>query len=726
MPVTKIRCAAFSLLVCLGIALEPVSFQAGAQSGSTIRGFSADQAKEEAAWEQKMRVIPQPELMRAYQANLASAPHNVGSPKDKDNAEWLLQKFKSFGLQASIEEFQVLYPTPKERQVELLSPEHYVAQLKEPAVAGDPDSAQSGQLPTFNAFSADGDVTAPIVYVNYGVPSDYETLQKLGVDVKGKIVLARYGGSWRGIKPKVAYEHGAVGCLIYSDPKDDGYYQGLVYPEGPYRPELGVQRGSVLDMPLYPGDPLTPGIGATADAKRLPIAEAPTLTKIPVMPLSYGDALPLLKNLRGAVAPESWRGALPVTYCIGPGPAVVHFKVTSDWQIRTIYDVIARIDGSVYSDEWIVQGNHHDAWVNGASDPISGLVAELEQARAFGELVKQGWHPKRTIIIAAWDGEEPGLFGSTEWVEQHAAELDRKAVVYLNTDSNGKGWLGASGSHSLERFLHEVARDVPDPNHGKSVYEALKAHRLEGAATDVARQEITKRADLRISALGSGSDYTAFVDHIGIASLDLGFGGDGGGGVYHSIYDNLAWFSRFSDSQFAYGKILAQLDGTAIMRLADAAVLPFDFTNLAETTAGYISEIRKLAGVQGKVNFAPLQNAQKELLKSAQAYESAYEQSSAAGVIFKQDPAQLRDLNQTLYRSERALTSPEGLPGRPWFKHQLYAPGFYTGYGVKTIPYVREAIEQQRWPEAAKGVEVVSRQLLALAAQLDAATKMLK
>jgi N-acetylated-alpha-linked acidic dipeptidase len=433
-----------------------------------------------------------------------------------------------------------------------------------------------------------------------------------------------------------------------------------------------------------------------------------------------------LKNLRGPVAPEPWRGALPITYCIGPGPAVVHFKLTSDWQIRSIYDVVARIDGSTFPDEWIVHGNHHDAWVNGASDPISGLVTLLEEARAFGELLKQGWRPKRTIVFAAWDAEEPGLFGSTEWVEQHGAELERKAAVYLNTDSNGKGWFDASGSHSLERFMHEVARDIADPVRGKSVYDALKAHRLETATNDAGRQEINKRADLRMSALGSGSDYTAFIDHIGIASLNLGFGGDGGGGIYHSIYDNLAWFERFSDSNFAYGQLLSQLDGIAVMRLADAAVLPFQFTNLAETTSGYVSEIRKLAGNQGKVSLAPLQDAVMVLARSAQAYEDAYNQACASGDVFTRGPAQLQDLNQTLYRSERVLTAPEGLPGRPWFKHQLYAPGFYTGYGVKTIPYVREAIEQQHWPEATKGIEVVSRRILALAAQIDGAVRLLK
>jgi N-acetylated-alpha-linked acidic dipeptidase len=558
------------------------------------------------------------------------------------------------------------------------------------------------------------------------VPDDYAILKKLGVDVKGKIVLARYGGSWRGIKPKVAHEHGAVGCLIYSDPKDDGYYQGLVYPEGPWRPEQGVQRGSVIDMPIYPGDPLTPGVGATPDAKRLPMAEAPTIEKIPVMPLSYGDALPLLKNLRGPIAPVSWRGALPVTYCIGPGPAVVHFKITCDWSIRPIYDVIARIEGSAFPDEWIVRGNHHDAWVNGASDPVSGLVALLEEARALGELAKQGWRPKRTIVLAAWDGEEAGLLGSTEWAEQHAAELENKAVAYLNTDSNGRGWLDASGSHSLERFLHEVARDITDPVRRESVYDAMQARRIAQAPNEAAMMEISSRADLRLSALGAGSDYTAFIDHLGIASLNLGFGGEGGGGVYHSIYDSLAWFKRFSDGDFTYGQVLAQLDGAAVMRLADATVLPFEFTNLAETVGKYLAELRGLPQKPLKVNLTPLQSAQQSLLKSARAYEDAYARALALGAVFKREPAQLKALNQLLRNCERLLTSSEGLPARPWFKHQLYAPGLYTGYGVKTIPYVREAIEQERWQEATKGIEVVRQRLLALASQLDAATKLLR
>jgi N-acetylated-alpha-linked acidic dipeptidase len=713
----------FAALILL---LVQAVISGNAQSDRTIRGFSAAQAKEEWAWEEKMRSIPDPERLRETMAFLASAPHHLGSPKDKENAEWILKKFQSWGLNASLEEFRVLFPTPKERQLELLAPERYVARLQEPPVNEDPDSTDSGQLPTYNAYSADGEVTAQVVYVNYGIPADYETLKKLGVDVRGKIVLARYGASWRGIKPKVAHENGAAACLIYSDPRDDGYYQGDTYPEGAFRPEYGVQRGSVMDMPIYPGDPLTPGIGATADARRLALKDVDTFTKIPVMPISWGDALPILRSLRGAVAPESWRGALPITYHIGPGPAQVHFKVASNWDFHPLYDVIARIEGSTFPDEWVIMGNHHDAWVNGASDPVSGMATVLEQARAYGELLRQGWKPKRTIIIAAWDGEEQGLLGSTEWAEQHDPELKEKAVAYINGDSNGKGHLAAQGSHSLERFVDEASRDIFDPQTGKSVQAALRDRLAERAQDEKERKEILARKTQRIGALGSGSDYTAFIDHLGVASLNLGFGGEGGGGVYHSIYDSFAWYTRFSDTTFAYGRALAQLDGTVVMRLADAPVLPFEYTDLAETVNRYIPELEKLASQENKVDLAPLKSAQKALEASARAYGDAYDRASSAGSVFAQGVDRLRPINRLLIQSERLLTAPEGLPRRPWFRHQLYAPGFYTGYGVKTIPYVREALEQKQWDEAARGVQVVRQRLLSLAAQIDSAARLLQ
>jgi len=560
-----------------------------------LRGFTAESAKAEREWEAKFRAIPSPDSLRAYMRRLSARPHHVGSPYDKDNAEWILAKFKSFGLEAQIETFDVLFPTPKERAVELVAPTRFVAKLQEPALPGDPTSAQQAeQLPSYNAYSIDGDVTAPLVYVNYGVPADYERLERLGVSVKGAIVIARYFGSWRGIKPKVAAEHGAVGCLIYSDPREDGYTQGDVYPQGPWRPRDGVQRGSVMDMPLYPGDPLTPGVGATKNAKRLPVSEAPTITKIPVLPISYGDAQPLLAALGGRVAPLDWRGGLGITYHVGPGPARVHLRIKSDWGLKTLYDVIARIPGATAPDEWVIRGNHHDAWVNGAEDPVSGQVPLLEEARAYGQLLKQGWQPRRTIIYAAWDGEEPALLGSTEWVETHADELATKAVAYLNSDTNDRGYLFMQGSHSLENFINDVARDTEDPETKLSVWKREQQRAIAGARTAEDRQELRQRADLRIEALGSGSDYTPFLQHVGVASLNLGYGGETGGGIYHSIYDDFKWYTTFSDTSFVYGRALAQTVGTAVMRLADADVLPYQFTGLAETVGRYAKEVAKL------------------------------------------------------------------------------------------------------------------------------------
>src|SRR5256885_1509220 len=458
---------------------------AAAPSPADLRGYSTEAAKAERDWEAKMRAIPSPDSLREYMRRLSARPHHVGSPYDKDNAEWLLAKFKSFGLDARIETFDVLFPTPKERVVELVAPTKFVAKLQEPPVPGDPTSAQQAeQLPTYNAYSIDGDVTAPLVYVNYGVPADYERLERMGISVKGAIVIARYFGSWRGIKPKVAAEHGAIGCLIYSDPADDGYVQGETYPNGPWRPRDGVQRGSVMEMEVYPGDPLTPGVGATKDARRLSRAEARTLTKIPVLPLSYADAEPLLAALGGPVAPEPWRGGLGITYHVGPGPARVHLRVKFDWSLKTLRDVIARIPGSSAPDEWVIRGNHHDAWVNGAEDPISGQAPLLEEARAYGALLKQGWKPRRTIIYAAWDGEEPMLLGSTEWVEAHADELRQHAAVYINTDGNDRGTLAMGGSHTLEQFINGVAKDIEDPETKMSVWERKRLSDIAAASAD--------------------------------------------------------------------------------------------------------------------------------------------------------------------------------------------------------------------------------------------------
>lgn len=660
-------------------------------------------------WENKFRAIPKAENLREYMRRLSAEPHHLGSAAGKRNAEWMRDQLNGWGLKAQLEEFDVLFPTPKERVLELVSPEKFQAKLKEPVLAEDPDSGDADQLPTYNAYSGDGDVTAPLVYVNYGVPADYEQLAKMGVDVKGKIVIARYGGSWRGIKPKVANEHGAVGCIIYSDPKEDGYYQGDVYPKGAYRNENGVQRGSVMDMPIHPGDPLTPGWGATKTARRLAREEAKTLMKIPVLPISYGDALPLLKSLGGQVVPENWRGALPITYHVGPGPATVRLKVVSDWKITTLYNVVARIEGSTFPDEWIIRGNHHDAWVNGADDPVSGMVAVLEEARAFGELLKQGWRPKRTLVFCAWDGEEQGLLGSTEWAEHHAEELRQKAVAYINTDSTSKGVFGAGGSHTLEKFVNEAARSVNDPKGKGTLWDVMRARRGDD-----------RRADLRIGALGSGSDYTAFLDHLGIASLNIGFGGDGGGGIYHSIYDSFAWYTRFSDTTFEYGQTLVKVAGTMTMRLADAQILPFEFTNFADTVEGYVEEISKLP--KQNVDLSPLGAAVGKLKRAANDYDRALSSVARTGSV----PTEVKELNRLLYQSERKLLSSAGLPRRDWFKHQIYAPGFYTGYGVKTLPGVREALEQKNWAEAAEQAKVISQTLDAMTAQIEAAAKKLR
>jgi N-acetylated-alpha-linked acidic dipeptidase len=712
------------VLLCFSLLLSA----APAADAPALQGFSRDAATAERAWEAKFKAVPNPERLRDYMQRLSARPHHVGSPHDKDNAEWLLARFREWGLDAHIENFDVLFPTPKERAVELLEPKRFVAKLQEPAVAIDPTSDQQAeQLPAYNAYSIDGDVTAPLVYVNYGVPDDYEQLDRLGISVKGAIVIARYGASWRGIKPKVAAEHGAIGCIIYSDPREDGYFQGDVFPAGAWRSRDGVQRGSVMDMPIYPGDPLTPGVGATEGAKRLPLSEAKTITKIPVLPISYGDAQPLLEALTGPVAPANWRGALPITYHVGPGPAKVHLKVKSNWDTKRLYDVIARIPGQGESDIWVVRGNHHDAWVNGAEDPVSGTVAEMEEARGLAELVKQGWQPKRTIIYCVWDGEEEGLLGSTEWAEEHAVELKQHAAVYINSDGNGRGYLQMSGSHSLEKFMNGVAQDVDDPEKDYPEWKRLRLSRIASAPADQ-RDEIRKRADLRMGALGSGSDYTAFLDHLGVASLNLGYGGEDGGGIYHSIYDDFYWYTHFSDTDFRYGRALAQTIGLTVMRMADADLLPYDFTDFADTVGKYVDELEKLwksksdeikehnkeleEGVYVAIadpkktlvppkgedeppflNFAPLRNGLEKLRRSAEHYDKAVHEARLG-------TKPLEAVNRELTQAERALTLPDGLPGRPWFQHQIYAPGLYTGYGVKTIPGVREAIEQKNWKQA--------------------------
>jgi N-acetylated-alpha-linked acidic dipeptidase len=684
---------------------------------SPIRGFPSDTLKSQQERESKAKSIPEADRLRAYMKRISAAPHHAGSPGSKAVADYALSLFKDFGLDASIETFESLLPYPTARLLEMVKPVRYVAKLKEPVVPGDPNSGDANQLPSYNAFSATGDVTAPLVYVNYGVPEDYEYLKQQKIDVAGKIVIARYGKSWRGVKPKVAQEHGAVGCLIYSDPRDDGYFQGDVYPKGAYRPSQGVQRGSVIDMALYSGDPLSPGWASETGSKKLSRSEARNLLKIPVQPISYGDAQPLLENLGGPVPPESWRGALPITYHVGPGAATVRLKLDFDWTSKPLHDVVVTIPGSVYKDQWIIYGNHHDAWVNGASDPASGASALIETARTLGALVKQGWKPKRTVVLALWDGEEFGLIGSTEWAEKHKAELDQKGVVYINSDANGKGGLGASGSHALEQFVSEIMRDVLDPVSGKNLLESRRPRR---------GQEAAKADDaFHLGPLGAGSDYVAFIDHIGVSSLNMGFGGEGGGGVYHSIYDSYHWYTSFSDGDFKYGRTLAQVMSIALLRLADVPVLPFEFGSLARTVRGYVEEITKDAQKSSHaVEFAALSAQLARLEGNAANYE---EQLSAAEKrIAAASPDKLARLNEALYRAERSLTSPQGLPGRDWYRHQLYAPGLYTGYGAKTLPGVREAVEAARWDEANQQAQRVAAVLKSFNDRVEEATHLLR
>ena len=667
---------------------------------------------------------------------MSARPHHVGSPGDKAVVDYIYNQFKRWGYDVQVETFYVPFPTPKERLLEMTGPVTFKASLAEKPLKEDATSGQtSEQLPTYNCWSPDGDVTGDLVFVNYGIPEDYERLERMGISVKGKIVIAKYGHSWRGIKPKVAQEHGAIGCLIYSDPKDDGYYDGDVYPKGAFKNEYGVQRGSVLDMPIYPGDPLTPGIGATKDAKRLDRADAPTLLKIPVLPISYHDAEPLLRALDGPVAPPEWRGALPFTYHVGPGKAHVHLRLAFNWDMKELHDVIAKLPGSDYPDEWVIRGNHHDGWVNGAGDPLSGQSAMLEEARAVSLLVKTGWKPKRTIVYCAWDGEEPGLLGSTEWVEEHAAELQKKAVIYINSDGNGRGFLGAEGSHALEPFMNEVARDVLDPETHISVAERLHSRELLNAANSgKLKKELFQKKPFTIGALGSGSDYSPFLQHLGIPCFNLGFGGEDPGGEYHSIFDSYDDYRRFKDPSFQYGVALAQTAGRTTLRMADATLLPFDFRAFYKTVNGYaadlmteLDQLREATTLGNQLlkenqyryamdtaahllppsakeevpylNFSSLQNALNALEKTSTRLGDSLAKSKLTG-------SRADEVNQALFKAEQQLLSDKGLPRRPWYRHSIYAPGFYTGYGVKTLPGIREAIEQRDWKEAQDQIEI--------------------
>jgi N-acetylated-alpha-linked acidic dipeptidase len=719
-----------------------------------LMGFTDANAAKQKNWEKQFDEQLDAKNLDTWMKYLSSRPHHVGSQQDKLNAEYIANLFKQWGYQTQIENYYVLFPTPKTRVLELLGSKPYKAKLEESTISQDKTSGQkSEQLPGYNAYSADGDVTAELVFVNRGVPADYEELERMGIDVKGKIVIAKYGGSWRGIKPKLAYEHGAVGCIIYSDPADDGYVQGDVYPEGSFRPKDGIQRGSVMDMPVYPGDPLTPNIGATKDAKRLDRKEATTIMKIPVLPISYEDALPLLQSLNGQVVPASWRGGLPITYHVGPSKEKAHLKLEFNWDIKPLYNVIAKLIGSEFPDQWIVRGNHHDAWVNGASDPLSGMVSELEEARSIGELAKKGFKPKRTLVYCAWDGEEPALLGSTEWAEDHQQELIKKAVAYINTDNTGRGFISAGGSHTLEPFFNQVIEDVVDPQTGVSINERRYAKAIVDA-DKITRAKSVGNKYYKIGALGAGSDYSPFIQHMGIASMNLGFGGEDAGGDYHSIYDSYDHYTRFGDPGFKYGVALSKTTGRIMMRLANADVLPFDFNSFYKTLNEYATEVKTLLDnqrseteVENKIvrdnlyklakdptktysappaketvpylDFSELENLLAQLRSLAEQYQKE-DNNGIQLSIEKQN-----QLNQVLFNAERSLISEKGLPRREWYKHQIYAPGFYTGYGVKTLPAIREAIEQRNWKEAQEGINTVSQTIKMYNTQVQEAVNLL-
>lgn len=718
-------------------------YSAIAQS-PTMMGFTGNNARLQLELEKNFDSALHTPLMDAWMQRLSARPHHTGSPYDKQNALFLDSLFRQWGYDTRIDTYYVMFPTPKVRQLELLSPTKYTATLMEKKIPEDPYTAQTKeQLPPYNAYSADGDVTAGLVFVNYGLPADYEKLAEMGISVKGKIVIAKYGHSWRGIKPRLAYEHGALGCLLYSDPQDDGYTQGDVYPKGPFKNSSAVQRGSVINMTIYPGDPLTPGYGAVKNAKRLELSKAEVIKKIPVLPISYEDAQPLLAALDGPVTPSDWGGSLPITYHVGGDAAKVHLKLAFNWDITPVYDVIAIIKGTQYPDQWILRGNHHDAWVNGAADPISGLVAELGEAKSIGMLVKNGWKPKRTIVYCAWDAEEPGLLGSTEWAEDHAEELKQKAVAYINSDNNGRGFLYAGGSHTLEEFFSQIAFDVTDPETGISVGQRdLDRELLSGQAAST----------FHIDALGSGSDYSSFLQHLGIASMNLGFGGEDEGGEYHTMYDDYLFFKRFKDPGFQYEKALAQVAGRTVLRLVNADILPFDFTHFYNTVNEYTDEVQHLANtmrdgtknknsyikndvyektkdpakpfvvpkIQAQVpyfNFSPLQNALTKVKESAELYKQLFD-----SLQLHPDIKVISKINNMVYLNERHLLSEEGLPGRPWYKHLIYAPGYYTGYGVKTFPGVREAIEQRQFDKVDGEIQLLGQTLTNFSTYLDQIT----
>ncbi|MFN2455195.1 MAG: M28 family metallopeptidase [Pyrinomonadaceae bacterium] len=717
--------------LALAIAFVFASNTLFAQSSSTntqgIDGFAPNEAAQQRRFEEQFRAVPKPASAREHLRRLTAEPHVAGSMEDYKTAVYVRDQLRGYGIAAEMEEYQVLLPLPKQPSVvEMVAPRRERLKVQEEVIAEDATSASRKIVPLFNGYSATGDVTAPLVYVNYGLPEDYDAVKKLGVDVKGKIVIARYGNSFRGVKAKVAEQNGAIGILIYSDPADDGYVKGDVYPKGPWRPSSSAQRGSVQYLFQYPGDPLTPGTPSIKGTQRLRMEDVTNIPRIPVQPISYGDARVLLQSLGGAVRPNGFQGGLPFAYHTGGGASDVrvHLKTDMDYQVRTIWNVVGRINGAAEADSWVIMGNHRDAWTFGAVDPNSGTSALLEAARGFGQMLKAGWSPRRTILLCSWDAEEYGLIGSTEWAEQHADELQKKAVAYLNVDVAVSGAnFGASSVPSMWKLIRGAARDVRDPKTGKSIYQVWqdksRESQPEPELTDPAKGTDTKIAEARIGALGSGSDFTPFLQHLGIASLDMGFGGDYG--VYHSAYDSFHWMEKFGDPSFEYHAAAAQLWGTIALRLAMASGLPFDYTDYATQIGEFLKETERTAAkrkLSDSFDAKVLREAVNDFAEEAARVDKRrresiveFDKSSLqTGKGNANPPAaqKLNRINEALVAAERALIDSRGLRGRAWYTHQIYAPGFYTGYAAQPLPDLRQAIDDRNPSNAREAAERIT------------------
>jgi len=675
---------------------------------AALDGFTAQGSSAQRRWEDQFKRVPAPDSAREHLRILTAVPHVAGTKEDYDTAIYVRDKIRSYGIPAELKEYDVLLNYPAQPAVvELITPGRRLRlQVKEAVIPEDPSTSSTKIIPLFNGYSPSGDVTAPLVYVNYGLPPDYAALKKLGVDVKGKVVIARYGNSFRGVKAKVAQDNGAIGLIIYSDPADDGYGQGDVYPKGAWRPASSAQRGSVQYLWQSPGDPLTPGRPSIPGVPRLKMEEATNLTRIPVQPLSYGDARQLLEPLGGPVRPRGFQGGLPFPYHVGGTPSVkVHLKTVMDYKVRKIWNVIARIDGSDEKDRWVIMGNHRDAWTFGAVDPNSGTTAMLEAARGFGELQKSGWKPRRSILLCSWDGEEYGLLGSTEWAEEYADELKEKAVVYLNMDSAVSGSrFGAGSVPSLWKLIRGVTRDITDPASGTSVYQQWQQNeredRPDADLTDAQKGTDAEIAEARIGSLGSGSDYTPFLQHLGIPSIDMGFGGDYG--VYHSAYDTFYWMSHFGDPTFGYHVAAARLWGVMAMRSASAEGLQFDYRDYATQVGNFFDEsmtTAKRRNLAAAIDERPMRDAIREFSEEATRVEKARQEAMGKSGNATADQ-KLRRLNDALIGVERALTDARGLRGRSWYRHQVYAPGIYTGYASQPLPDFRQALDDRNTTNA--------------------------